>query len=508
MLYRTVNKYCSMFKRGLNGDDIRIFLESSPRYPNLLAVVETLRYAGVEADAARCDGNGVENLSGPALFHLKYKEHDSLAIGVSDISVPGSVKLFNPVNNRWEVKPLEALDKRWDGVVIYAENNPLKKQGIIRWILPLSVLCLVVVTAALKFYGVFLFIPLFLGLSTDAYQYIGIGNKSNSVIDRLCHISSIADCNRVEESVYSSVMGVKMSTLSLAFFSSQLFLVAVSLFLGVSDAVSTVYFISVLLFLPTAAYSIYSQIRVGKMCPLCVMTLLCVAAEAVIFVTILSRMVNVRALLLWCLVAVAMLCALHYVAVLRIKQRESFAVRTDLLKLKRRNDIMMTESRLVGPVLSPMWLGCEHADVNITTVISPGCKHCRQLVGEVLSILDKTDLIRWNIVLGAVKESDTAAIERWLSRYSEDKTGFMSDLSRWCKSGKPIDASRPPVDKETKRDIIDFFDQAKERLKISSFPAIILNDRLLSSLYTPGDLKYIVSDLKFTTYNANTSACK
>ena len=84
----------------------------------------------------------------------------------------------------------------------------------------------------------------------------------------------------------------------------------------------------------------------------------------------------------------------------------------------------------------------------------------------------------------------------------------MADLRRWSKIGKPIDASRPPVDKETKRDIIDFFDQAKERLKISSFPAIILNDRLLSSLYTPGDLKYIVSDLKFTTYNANTSASK
>ena len=233
------------------------------------------------------------------------------------------------------------------------------------------------------------------------------------------------------------------------------------------------------------------------MCPLCVVTLLCIAAEAVIFATGLSRMLNVRVLLLWCLIAVAMLCALHYVAVLRIRQHESFAVRTDLLKLKRRKDILMTESRLVGTVLSPMWLGCEHAGVNITTIISPGCKHCRQLVGEVLSLLDKTDSFRWNIVLGAVGESDTAAIERWLSRYSEDKSGFMADLRRWSKSGKPIDASRQPVDKETKRDIIDFFDQAKERLKISSFPAIILNDRLLSSLYTPGDMKYIVSDLNY-----------
>lgn len=128
------------------------------------------------------------------------------------------------------------------------------------------------------------------------------------------------------------------------------------------------------------------------------------------------------------------------------------------------------------------------------------------MVGEVLSIFDTTDSIRWNIVLGPVSESNTEAIERWVRVYCEDSVRFMTELRNWSKSGKPINRPQSAADKKSIPDIINLFDKIKEQLKISSFPTIIINDRLLSSLYTPGDLKYIVSDFNLTTYNANTSA--
>ena len=82
MLNQTVIKYCSMFKRDLNYEDIRLFLESSPYYPNLLAVVETLRYVGLDVQAVRCDISSVDELIVPALFHIKKKGNESLVIGI------------------------------------------------------------------------------------------------------------------------------------------------------------------------------------------------------------------------------------------------------------------------------------------------------------------------------------------------------------------------------------------------------------------------------------------
>ena len=42
ILSQTIIKYIRLFVQGINENDIRIFLESSPQYPNLLSVVQTL----------------------------------------------------------------------------------------------------------------------------------------------------------------------------------------------------------------------------------------------------------------------------------------------------------------------------------------------------------------------------------------------------------------------------------------------------------------------------------
>lgn len=44
MLLETLVKYSSLFFHKIDKTDIRLFLESSPQYPNLLSVVQTLRY--------------------------------------------------------------------------------------------------------------------------------------------------------------------------------------------------------------------------------------------------------------------------------------------------------------------------------------------------------------------------------------------------------------------------------------------------------------------------------
>ncbi len=42
VLSQTIIKYSRLFVQGINENDVRIFLESSPQYPSLLSVVQTL----------------------------------------------------------------------------------------------------------------------------------------------------------------------------------------------------------------------------------------------------------------------------------------------------------------------------------------------------------------------------------------------------------------------------------------------------------------------------------
>lgn len=48
MLLETLVKYSSLFFHKIDKTDIRLFLESSPQYPNLLSVVQTLRYLDMD----------------------------------------------------------------------------------------------------------------------------------------------------------------------------------------------------------------------------------------------------------------------------------------------------------------------------------------------------------------------------------------------------------------------------------------------------------------------------
>lgn len=54
-LSQTIVNYCRLFVRGINENDVRIFLESSPQYPNLLSVVQTFQYANLHIKGGKCD---------------------------------------------------------------------------------------------------------------------------------------------------------------------------------------------------------------------------------------------------------------------------------------------------------------------------------------------------------------------------------------------------------------------------------------------------------------------
>lgn len=125
MLTETLTKYSRLFLRNIDRNDIRVFLESSPLYPNLLSVLQTLQYMGLKAQAGQCDWEYLKNLKSPFLLHLRIKSKETLVISIWDYT-HGVLKTLHPKKNKWEINTKENLAHVWDGIVIYTDATPIR----------------------------------------------------------------------------------------------------------------------------------------------------------------------------------------------------------------------------------------------------------------------------------------------------------------------------------------------------------------------------------------------
>ncbi len=119
------------------------------------------------------------------------------------------------------------------------------------------------------------------------------------------------------------------------------------------------------------------------------------------------------------------------------------------------------------------------------------------MVSEFLKLQNKGVRFRWNIILGQTTPMDSDIIDIWIQQYYADKDKFFEYLHFWSNDSAGR-ISQPRVKKTTDTisfsDIKQSFEKEIMELKISGFPRIILNDRLLSQIYTPKDIEFIIID--------------
>lgn len=219
MLYQTLITYGKLFLRNIDKNDIRIFLESSPQYPNLLSVIQTLQYAGLDAQAGQCDWEYLKNLDTAFLLHLKSGSHENLVIAEWDKKL-NRLKSYKLKERKWIVNDKKDIKDYWNGIVIYTNNHPISKCAIDLKSIVLSVILGIILLSIVCFYtlkiNTIYYTPIFLGCVISGCLYFKT-EMSSSLIDRLCHISKVTDCERVENSSYSSLFGFNMSCLAFSF---------------------------------------------------------------------------------------------------------------------------------------------------------------------------------------------------------------------------------------------------------------------------------------------------
>lgn len=501
MLFQTLIKYSSLFLRNIDKKDMRMFLESSPLYPNLLSVLETLHHVGLDAQVGQCDWEYLKNLDAPFLLHIKSGNKQNLVIAKWDYK-RNCVRILNLRNKKWEVKGCDDTNKYWDGVVIYTTDQQIYHHFKATICIISSVVICLVLLVLLKSnilnIDVLFYSPLILGVVVSACLYLKSGMSEGGIIDKLCHISKVTDCKRVEESKYSSVFGFKMDCLAFSFFIAQVISIAVSSLFGIIDVLYTLYFISTVISLPTIAYSIYGQLKVRNACPLCVIVTFCIVIEAVIFILWDNQVINMSIITLFCCLFLLSLAILQYISNIRNSIKNLFADRITLLKLKRKKEVILIESTPAKPIISHIGFGDEKSTPNITTILSPSCNHCRKVVSEFIALRQKGLDFRWNIILGQTTKADAYIIEDWIHRFLTDKDRFFEDLYLWSKRIDKMSStiSQNPVEESDSSRIKQSFNSYITELNIIGFPQIILNNRLLSSIYTSSDIEFLIADEK------------
>lgn len=499
MLSHIITKYIGLFLPDMDKNGFRIFLESSPLYPNLLSVLQTLRYAGLDAQAGQCEWGHLETLATPFLLHLNVGNKQNLAIAKWD-SKKECLKILNLKYQRWENRSNQDISTYWDGVVIYTNNRPISHHTtiylkIILFVVLSLILFLFLTTDSINIKTLY-YTPLIGGLMVSVCLYFKSYTTEGNTIDKLCHISKFTDCERVDDSKYSSLFGFKMNCLALSFFVSQLAIIVIGSLLEIDNALNSLYFISTVISLPTIAYSAYSQFKIRTICPLCAIVVICIVTEAVMFINWSQRPINPSVPALYCCIFLPAILISRYIWDIKQGEKEHQSTMIDLLKLKRKKEVMLSESTLVSPLSSHLWFGEKTSPVNVTTIISPKCSHCRKTVSEFVALKQRGLKFRWNIILGQSTRKDADIIDSWIHQFMTDKKKFFDDLILWSNGTVKISSSpsRNSIEDIGLTKIRQSFDKQIAELKISGFPRIILNDRLLSPIYTATDLEFLIED--------------
>ncbi len=499
MLSQTLITYCKLFLRNIDKNGMRIFLESSPQYPNLLSVIQTLQYAGLDAQAGQCDWEYLKKLDTPFLLHLKSGSHENLVIAKWDEKL-NRLKSYKLKESKWIVNDKKDIKDYWNGIVIYTNNHPISKCAIDLKSIVLSVILGIILLSIVCFYtlkiNTIYYTPIFLGCVISGCMYFKT-EMSSSLIDRLCHISKVTDCERVENSSYSSLFGFNMSCLAFSFFASQLICIGIGYILGTANILDSLYFISTVILLPISAYSVYGQVKIRRICPLCMLVLLCIAAEIAISLYWSYSTIRLNIIAVYSAVFIVTTITLQYIHNIKQKEWTYQIEQLDLLKLKRKKAILQSESIPANPTKTPIGFGDKDSSTVITTLISPNCSHCRKMVSQFLKLQKKGVRFKWNIILGQTTPMDSDIIDIWIQQYYADKDRFFEYLHFWSNDTE-VQMSQPcvrkTIDTISFSDIKQSFEKEIMDMNISGFPRIILNDRLLSQIYTPKDIEFIIID--------------
>ena len=495
-------------------------VNTHPEYPSMQSISDALDRWKVKHIVMQLTLEKLRALDVPVIAHLKQGEF----IWVTQIT--DSAVHYWSATDKEKVETLDRFEQEWSGVALainsvddagepdYREKRGKeRKEQIFKSLIAGGILVLVTVLTWIAWANdgsLSLFPKLLMFFTNVAGCYVSYllvlqeKRQSDVLTDKFCKVGKYIDCKKVTDSKYSSFFGIiSWAELGAACFGSMLLWVAVA---PLSDGwLPPLGWIS-LLVLPFTLWSLATQAFViRKWCLFCCALVFLLWTNAVILLVFYSQLSEpsipnaamLALLFIFSLVAVVEASkTIGSKARLYSQQREMEKIKYSFRTIQ--SHLSDTSQSIGKPGLS---FGNPASPHDFCLFISASCSHCRKAVKELRRLIEIYPDFSYRLLF-SVNSDDfdnktNAIINRLINlNRTMSKNDFFDMLDTWYsmpeKSMETLQKAYQLASVQDCKVEIDALYHFNRQNIIKYTPAILINEKLLSEVYSHNDLYGIV----------------
>ncbi|QLC64858.1 thioredoxin domain-containing protein [Flavobacterium sp. LPB0248] len=484
-----------------------------------MAIADALSFFNIKNGVIRVDVSEIELL--PEYFIAVLKEHKDKPYNAPElyfVKKDGASYFYNKDKEVIEITKDE-LESRWNGIVFLVEKEETtilvtqKKSNILLSLPLLGVLFFLSTLFVLEenfITKLFLIFPLF-GILFSVAALKNLFGAKSELINKFCNISSNASCATVVNSYKWEIFKfLNFSDLSVIFFTFQFLGLFALLLFGDTITFFSVQKILLLLSLPVVLLSLYYQKYVEKKwCPICLVIIGITILELIYLAVfqVNDFAISYKSLIVLGLVFSTVALTWFTLKKILLKQKELKEFQLSSNRFIRNYEIfkkVLVSDRKMELPYSPIIIGNEDSNTEITIITSPFCGYCgkvHEILEEILEsnannlkikviisvnidVLDEEKKLFYRSLIGIYFEKGPVSFFEALHYWFEIK-----DLKDWIKRYElPFDSQ--------KIDLI--YRQQNEWCKnngINFTPALFINGYQYPKTYDRENLRFFVNDL-------------
>ncbi|WP_348797969.1 vitamin K epoxide reductase family protein [Flavobacterium adhaerens] len=517
-------KYLKKIDISLDQAEFKFQIESHPDYPSLLSYHDALTFFKIENLVAKIEVDDIDTL--PDIYISEFmNEHPSEKL-LAIVSKDDRSYSLEFENGSKETLNREKFISRWCGLVLIAEkeqgykaSTPKKK---FRSLINITILILILIIISRFSYtatALLLLCALGVFLSIEALKE-SFDIKSN--FTGICNMSASLSCESVIKKGNVSILnGLKMTDLSIIFFTGQLIMTFILTIAGLQKFMFSANLIILIVSFPVTIFSMYYQYKIQKQwCPICISIIITLYLQFALILICERNLIHSHidnysiSLFVLCFIL-----PLFYWPDLKNGIKGFFANKfenLDLIKFKRNYELFRlaienSEQYNYKNLRSPIFLGTTDTALKITLNTNLFCGYCAKAHQDIEEIINKYQSqiyinVRFNYNPAQFDTKAKNLYGRMLEIYNTDgQQKFLESLGYWF-NHKDYDLwikkYFEPNDPESFTPVLSRMFQQNMESNLLFTPAILIGNSILPKMYMTGDLKYYIADLlednKFT----------
>lgn len=491
-------KYVCLYKHRINRIELETVLKSSPSYPSLLSIYRSLEFCKISTNVVRAKCENLYTLNRPCLIHIE--DCNSEYFLLIKYCNEKHITYYDTHKSKYIKLESEVVLSKWDGILIYTEHEERRTiKGLFTIIAVLFTFL-----SCLHWNSLLISINLW-GLFFSVSLLLHENGIRTSIVEGVCKIGETFDCNKVTQSRASKIFGIPLSVLgNLYFFSIVLFLLIA--FVSGNTLMEIINHLQMINIgcLPIVGYSVIKQYQLKTWCLLCLSIIGLLLFEIIILSVqdcsffISSRLVVLHLL---CIVISGLFVLLLQQELILYRQHVSLHIKDLRIKRNPATLYMLFKNAKVLDQADSSYisLGNTEASIVITTWISPFCKHCSEVVRDMLKLYyqHKTK-VEWRIYIPehvSYKWGEKPIQRTFIQWYKKDKQKFLESLKCWFIDKKLLSINT--TDKLIYDDVGDNSEKQSrftKKMGIKSYPTCFINGLEIPSDYTIKDIYYMIDD--------------